>query len=93
MHNDLAGKFFGLEKALITSKQLTEDTLAQFTAGRLDIEMNEPPVLKVLDSVCHNELLRAMGYEQSYFVKIKWYQRLFCQFLDLCEHKIQPISC
>jgi len=88
MHNGLARKFFNLEKSIITEKNITEETLAYFSAERLDIEMNEPPIKKVLDSMCHNELCRAMGIEE-YSVKIKWYQRIFCQFFDFCEYTIK----
>jgi hypothetical protein len=50
--------------------------LAAFTARRLEIEADEPPILKVLDSVCHNELLRAMGYDKSEFYRIGVVQRM-----------------
>lgn len=88
MHNDLARKFFNLEKSIITEKSITEETLAYFSVERLDIEMNEPPIKRVLDLVCHNELCRAMGSEKG-SVKIKWYQRIFCQFFDFCEYTIK----
>lgn len=88
LHNDLAKKFFELEKEIINSEDSNDNTLSKFTTHRLDIEANEPPPLKVLDSICHNELLRAMGYDKSEFVKIKWYQRLFSQFIDIREYKI-----
>ncbi len=88
LHNDLARRFFDLEKSIITFKSPTEEDIANFTVQRLDIEADEPPPLKVLDSVCHNELLRAMGYNKSEYVHIKWYQRLFSQLLDIREHTI-----
>lgn len=92
LHDDLAKRFINLEKAIITSKEPGADKLADFSARRLDIEADEPPPLKVLDSICHNELLRAMGYNKSYFVKIKWYQRWFSQVIDVREHTIQNIA-
>ena len=91
MHDDLARKFLDLEKSIIitgNTKHITEEILAEFTARRLDIEMNEPPVLKVLDSICHNELLRAMGFGESHFLKISWYQRFFSNFFDVREYTI-----
>jgi len=87
-HNDLARRFFALEKQIISLKTLTDDDLIAFKTARLDIEAEEPPPLKVLDVVCHNELLRAMGYDRTEFIPIKWYQRLFCQFFDIREHAI-----
>ena len=93
LHYDLARRFIDLEKAIISKKEPTHEDTANFTAQRLEIEADEPPALKVLDSICHNELLRAMGYSSNQFAKISWYQRLFSQIMDIQEHKITiPIS-
>lgn len=92
LYNDLARRFFGLEKAIITCKDPSEDDIAYFTAQRLDIEADEPPPLKVLDSICHNELLRAMNYDESHYVKIEWYQRWLSNLIDIQEHKIKRPS-
>ena len=92
LHNDLSKRFIQLEKLIICSNDPSTETVLKLSAQRLDIESDEPPPLKVLDSICHNELLRAMGYDESYLVDIKWYQRLFSQFFDINEHKIQPKS-
>lgn len=89
LHDDLAKRFIDLEKEMIGAKELQKESIADFTAKRLDIEKDEPPPLKVLDSICHNELLRAMDYDQKYFVQIKWYQRLFAQIFDIREHAVQ----
>lgn len=88
LHNDLSKRFFELEKAIISLKDPKAEDIAKLTTQRLDIEADEPPPLKVLDSMCHNELLRAMDYDKSYFFNIKWYQRLFSQLFDLREHII-----
>jgi len=88
LHNDLSKRFIKLEKEIIKSKDATPESVSVFTAQRLDIEADEPPPLKVLDSICHNELLRAMGYDKSEFLEIKWYQRFFSQFINIHEHKI-----
>jgi hypothetical protein len=90
LHNDLSKRFFNLEKSIISLKEPTKENLADFTAERLDIESDEPPPLKILDSICHNELLRAMGYKygQSPYVEIKWYQRILSQFFDFREHTV-----
>ncbi|MBW1666751.1 MAG: hypothetical protein JRJ66_01630 [Deltaproteobacteria bacterium] len=88
LHHDLARRFFSLEKSIVSLKDPSDEDLAALTARRLDIEADEPPSLKVLDSICHNELLRALGYDSSHYVQIKWYQRLFAQLFDIHEHKI-----
>jgi len=88
-HEDLSRRFFALERDIIQASEYDELALSAFTARRLEIESDEPPILKVLDSVCHNELLRAMGYGNEYFLKIGWIQRLLRHFCDYREHAIR----
>lgn len=89
LHHDLAKKFIGLEKAMTACKNPGEGDMIHFKNERLDIESEEPPVLKVLDAICHNELIRALGHDPKYYARITWYQRLFAHFFDIREHKIQ----
>ena len=56
------------------------------TDRRLDIERQEPPVLRVLDTLCYNELVRAMGYGEQ--VRVGFWQRLFANFFDLADHRL-----
>jgi hypothetical protein len=88
LHEDLAKRFVDLEKDLVVAGEYDEQAYRSFCAKRLEAERDEPPVLRVLDSICHNELLRAMGYDRNQFVKIAWYQRLLAQFVDIREHAI-----
>ncbi len=81
-HTELAGRFIDLEKRMIQCPDPSDSALASFTAARLELEAGEPPILRVLDSICHNEVLRAMGYT-SHFARIAWYQRLFSQLFDI----------
>jgi len=90
LHTDLANKFIELEKDIVVaSEELEELQLSELTARRLDIEAEEPPIKRILDSICHNELLRAMGYNESMQVKIRWYQRWFVNFIDIRLHSIK----
>ena len=68
----------------------TADTLCETRSVSHDFTLPGGKTLRVLDSICHNELLRAMGYDQSQYVEIAWYQRLFAQFIDIREHAISP---
>ena len=86
LHADLARQFISLEKALIPEESFSR--LDELETQRLEIEAGEPPPLRVLDSMCHNELARALGYPSSEFKGIRWYQRLLAQFMDIQEHKI-----
>ncbi len=94
LHNDLVQKFSDLEKRMILDKNPSMDSLNAFTIERLDIEACEPPPLKVLDVICHNELCRAMGAGEETMAKIGFWQRLFSQFFDFREHTIKaPKPC
>ena len=91
LHQDLARRFIQLEKKCLNDKSSDIDDLI---AERLDIESDEPPPLRVLDSICHNELLRAMGYgpDEGDYVKIGFFQRLFSPFFDFKVHNIVKVG-
>lgn len=90
LHTELARKFIALERDIVEAgKEFTERELTKFVSRRLEIEAEEPPILRVLDCICHNELIRAMGYEEKYQVKISWCQRLFSNFIDMQAHSIK----
>lgn len=83
-HNDLARRFLALEKEMIQVRQpLSEADLSSYQARRLDIEADEPPILRVLDILCHNEQALAEGHPREVFVPVKWYQRWCAQFCDI----------
>ncbi len=88
LHSDLSRRFIDLEREMTQAGAYDEATQRLFTARRLEIEADEPPILRVLDSICHNELMRAMGYDQSKMLKIGWLQRRLSQFFDFREHTI-----
>lgn len=81
-HSDLAREFIQLERDIIRGGNLSEGEITNLTCRRLEIEEEEPTVLRVLDLQCHNELCRALGYESCHEVKLTWYQRLFAQYFD-----------
>jgi hypothetical protein len=78
LHQDLAEK-----RMMSLTTAPTAKDLKDCGGERLDIESDEPPVLRVLDVLCHNELCRAMGRERSHMAKVAWYQRLFAQLIDV----------
>jgi len=90
-HHDFARQFIQIEKEL-AKKNVTEEELARLTAQRLDIEAEEPPVLRVLDSMCHNELLKAMGYDKTEFLKISIIQSFLSPFIDFLPSHISRTS-
>lgn len=91
-HHDLSRKYFDIEKEMIAGQEPSDQDLVAWTERRLTIEADEPPVLHVLNTICHNELCRALGYGNP--VNLSWLQRLFSNFFDIREYKIQQgLSC
>lgn len=84
LHNSLANKFIVLEKHILAESI----SLKRAKLGRLDIEKEEPPVLDVLNIICHNEVMTAMGYKKKHLAKIGWFQRLVSPLFDFAPHKI-----
>lgn len=89
IHNDLSRRFIDLEKMMVGLRSLTEDDIRNFTTRRLDIEADEPPVLRILNIMCHNELARAMGYNHDALIKIPSHKRILCHFFDLNDAAIK----
>ena len=90
LHYDLSRQFIELERQMeLAARPIDAQSLAKFTARRLEVEADEPPVLRVLDAMCHNELARAMGSERSHFARIRFYQRWLAHFFDVQDHNIK----
>lgn len=85
-HSDFTRQYVDLEKRMLG--QPDEHVLRQVSEQRLSIEAEEPPVLHVLNAICHNEMMRAMGYKREQLAKIGWVQRLVAQLFDFREHAI-----
>jgi len=89
LHADLAKRFAELEATIVRLDSPTPQKVRELVADRLMIEADEPPILRVLDSVVYNELCKALGYEQCDMVKIGWLQSLMSQLVDLWPSKIK----
>ena len=91
-HANFKRQFIILEQRLAEGHNLDSKQIAKLvqdvTKDRLSIESNEPKVKKVLDTICHNELLRAMGYPKSDEIEIGFWQRRFAHFFDFREYKL-----
>ena len=93
LHSELARDFIGLEQALVRAgEDLPEAQMREFEAQRLDIESREPPVLRVLDAMCHDELVRALGIDESERSEPEWYQRWFAHVFDVGAHRLRRQS-
>ena len=89
LHAQLADRFCALERKIVLERSTAENHLEQLTAERLEIEQDEPPIKRVLDVMCHNELCKAMGYDESMLSPLTGPQRVLAQFFDWRSSHIQ----
>ena len=81
LHARFVRDFTQLEKRLCSDD--SDETVDAVTQERLDLEATEPPVMRVLDTICHNDLLVAMGLDsEDQRVHLSWFQRLTANFLS-----------
>ena len=60
-HTLLRGEFCDLERQILVG-DLSDATWKKHQIRRLDIEKDEPPIYKVLDGLCRNEILKAFKF-------------------------------
>jgi hypothetical protein len=89
LHEELAKRFASLEHSIVVTDHSKHEGISKLEAERLLIEADEPPIMRVLDSQCHNELCRAMDEEDCEFVQVGPIQALFSQIIDLWPSKIK----
>ena len=88
-HSDLARQFINLERRLESRSHNFDEMLIRAVKDkRLKIEAAEPPALRVLDTLCHNELMRATGHKKDEMIKVNIIQRLCAPFFDLFASQI-----
>ena len=75
-HAELARRFIFLEQRFAHNRSLDDSEFEEVTQTRLDIEASEPTVLRLLDVMCHFELLRAYGDQAVRPVIPLWRRKL-----------------
>lgn len=86
LHSDLYMQFVNLEKDLVLAGDAPEDSvLRQMHARRLSLEAEEPPVLTILNLLCHNEIVSTYGYDKSHLVSITAWQRFWAHLYSFGE--------
>lgn len=92
IHNDLKRRFITLEQAIVkkTDNWKASDIL-EWTGVRLAIEADELPVKRILDVICHNDVMRADGYEETHpdWWRVGFFQRIFSQYFDFRRHALR----
>ena len=81
LHSDLARRFIELEQKMMLTESPDESNLRQFKAQKLAIEVDEPPIHRVLDLLCRNEMILAEGHDESQLYQTSPYERLTAQVL------------
>lgn len=83
-------EFTGLERDVVgTAGDLTPERLAELTDRRLAIEAGGPPILRVLDALCHNELLTAVGGSDNQRATITRLQHWLANWTDFRADRLR----
>lgn len=75
-HELLAKQFKRLSSNMILCQEPNDDEAEKFEAIRRQIEQDEPPNLKVLDILMHNEVCGSIGYIANIY-HVNWFRRRF----------------
>ena len=87
-HYELSKRFTTLEKNMLKQNP-TRDDYIEWKKERLSIETEDINVLHVLNTICHNELIRAEDLSSDHMVKISILQRLLSPIMDFRSHTIK----
>ena len=68
---------------------MTPERPAELKARRLQIEATEPPILRVLDAMCHNELLTALGGDEGQRARVTRLQRWLANWADFRADRLR----
>ena len=90
LHQDLLRSFVTLERDIVVKGSvIAEGDYNALNGDYIDIEVNEPPVLRVLNRLCYNAEIRARFPEQDWprFLRdVTVPQRFLASFYDLLPH-------
>ena len=91
-HGDLARQFISLEMKFAHGHNLEDSEHDELVRERLRIEASEPTALRLLDVMCHYDILLSEG-EESPHPSIPWLRRMFanlCSQADYARRCMQP---
>ena len=90
-HARLAVEFTDLERDMLRAggiERMTLDQLDEFLARRVDIEAEEPPPHRVIDTICHNQEVMAGDYGEKHLRRVTLFQRIFASVIDLQAYSL-----
>lgn len=80
LHHSLASRYRDIESDMRTTEP-SEDVLRSAIRSRLAAEKEEPSVRAVLDDICHNETIIALGRSKDGLVEIPFIKRMFAHWI------------
>jgi len=90
-HHDFERKWIALERELIRAGDYDAEKQAVFIEKRLAIEAEEEPPMRVLDILCHNELVRSMNRDDDRY-KVGPLQRMLSQWIDWRPDTVEKLN-
>lgn len=88
LHGDLARQFISLEQRFAHGRNLDDVEHEDLVKARLSVEASEPPVLRLLDVMCHFELLRSKGDDPAQWPSISWLRCKFAHWLSQSDYAV-----
>ena len=89
-HSQLAARFIGIEKELRRARPgLNAEALEELQSQRLQLEAAGPPVYRVLEAICHNELITALGRNRAELRTVTTWQRQWRHLLDVGPERLR----
>lgn len=85
-HGELTRCYIELEKEFAHGKNLTDEELEDITRERLIIEASEPPVMRLLDMMCHYEILISYGDNKKSHPSVPLGRRFLMHFLSQASY-------
>ena len=82
-HRELRNKFIDIEKRYLAGRRkdiVSKQEFYKISEEILSIEAEEPPIYRLLDVYCHNEMIKAY-LPSGEPVKQKWYQVILKNYL------------
>ena len=79
-HDDLRRRFIELLQSMTKGREhMNKEMLAAWEAKRLEIEIGEPPINRVVHALCYNDVVKSLSMDESKkkYVKVRLHHRLF----------------
>ena len=71
---------------------MNKEMLAAWAAKRLEIEIGEPPINRVVHALCYNEVVKSLkdvDESEKKYVKVRLHHRLFGSFTRVFDDRFK----